>query len=95
MRIREGRHVPIEREHRGRGPSVCCLFRVDPDAHATGEVDNIRWGVLMARKGAVPKDRVINTLDGADFAAWIARRRPRWWTVSEARTRPERKRGAA
>jgi hypothetical protein len=64
-------------------------------AHATSEIDNIRWGVVMARKGAVPKDRVINTLDAADFAAWIAQRKARCRTVSGGRTRPDGERASA
>jgi len=35
---------------------------IGPDAHSTEEIDNTRWGVLMARKGGVPKERVLNTL---------------------------------
>ena len=45
-----------------RALELGCLFSINPDAHSTGEIDNVRWGVLMARKGAVPKERVINAL---------------------------------
>ena len=40
-----------------------CMFSIDPDAHDTGEIDNVRWGVAMARKGGIPKDRILNCLD--------------------------------
>ena len=46
-----------------RALELGCLFSIDPDAHSTDEIDNIRWGVLMARKGGVPKARVLNALD--------------------------------
>jgi len=46
-----------------------------PDAHSTEEIDNIRWGVLMARKGAAPKDRVLNMMSLGDFEAHLLRRK--------------------
>jgi len=46
-----------------RALELGCLFSINPDAHSTKEIDNIQWGVLMARKGAVPKERVLNALD--------------------------------
>jgi|SRR5579883_91648 len=51
-----------------------CLFSINPDAHSTEEIDNIRWGVLMARKGAVPKDRVLNALGLREFRAYLKAR---------------------
>ena len=58
-----------------RGLELGCLFSINPDAHSTGEIDNIQWGVLMARKGAVPKDRVLNTLSLAQFEAHLRQRK--------------------
>jgi DNA polymerase (family 10) len=43
-----------------RALELGCMLSINPDAHSTEEIDNIQWGVLMARKGAVPKDRVLN-----------------------------------
>ncbi|OQW34780.1 MAG: DNA polymerase/3'-5' exonuclease PolX [Nitrospira sp. SG-bin1] len=57
-----------------RGLELGCLFSINPDAHSTDEIDNVGWGVLMARKGAVPKDRVLNTLNLDQFAAHLAQR---------------------
>jgi DNA polymerase (family X) len=31
-----------------------CMLSINPDAHATDEIDMTRWGVKMARKGGVP-----------------------------------------
>ena len=39
-----------------------CLMSINPDAHSTRELDLTHWGVEMARKGGVPKDRVLNCL---------------------------------
>ena len=58
-----------------RGLELGCLFSVNPDAHSTEEIDNVQWGVLMARKGAVPADRVLNTLSLAQFDAHLRRRK--------------------
>jgi DNA polymerase (family 10) len=58
-----------------RALELGCLFSINPDAHSTEEIDNIRWGVLMARKGAVPKEHVINALGRAQFRAHLDSRR--------------------
>jgi DNA polymerase (family 10) len=60
-----------------RALELGCLFSINPDAHSTEEIDNIQWGVLMARKGAVPKGRVLNALDIAKFREHLQRRK-RW-----------------
>ena len=59
-----------------RALELGCLFSINPDAHSTGEIDNVRWGVLMARKGAVPKERVVNALGVEAFGAFLKRRKP-------------------
>ncbi|HEV2471321.1 MAG TPA: PHP domain-containing protein, partial [Chthonomonadales bacterium] len=35
-----------------------CDFSIDTDEHSIGELDNIRWGVMIARKGGVPAERI-------------------------------------
>ena len=42
-----------------------------PDAHSTSEIELIHWGVEMARKGGVPKDRVLNCLELPNFSAYL------------------------
>ncbi len=46
-----------------RALELGCTFSINPDAHSTGELDLVRWGVLMARKGGIPPDRILNCLD--------------------------------
>jgi DNA polymerase (family 10) len=60
-----------------RALELGCMLSINPDAHATHEIDNTRWGVLVARKGAVPKDRVLNCLDTKDFTAYLRERKRR------------------
>jgi DNA polymerase (family 10) len=60
-----------------RGLELGCLFSINPDAHSTDEIDNVKWGVLMARKGAVPRERVLNALSLPAFEAHLRQRQRR------------------
>lgn len=73
-----------------RALELGCLFSIGPDAHSTHEVDNIHWGIFMARKVGVPKERVLNTFDFQAFALYLKKRPQR------RKSRPElRKSGDA
>jgi DNA polymerase (family 10) len=50
------------------------MFSINPDAHSTSEIDLTKWGVLMARKGGVPKERVLNCLSAKQFAGLLSKR---------------------
>lgn len=39
-----------------------CLMSINPDAHSIRELDNLHWGIEMARKGGVPAKRVLNCM---------------------------------
>ena len=54
-----------------------CLMSINPDAHSTRELDLTHWGVEMARKGGVPKDRVLNCLSRDELASYLEKRRDR------------------
>jgi DNA polymerase (family X) len=54
-----------------------CLMSINPDAHSTRELDLTHWGVKMARKGGVSKDRVLNCLSKDDFTSYLEKRRAR------------------
>ena len=49
------------------------LIAINPDAHATGELENVRWGVEVARKGWLTADNCLNAKSLDDFADWIDR----------------------
>jgi DNA polymerase (family 10) len=51
-----------------------CLMSINPDAHSTRELDLTHWGVEMARKGGVPKDRILNCLSKDEFGSYLAKR---------------------
>ena len=47
-----------------------CLFTIDTDAHAPGQLDWQGYGCLRAEDRGVPADRVINTWSMTDLLAW-------------------------
>ena len=49
---------------------------INPDAHATDGLDDVRWGVLSAQKGGLTAADTLTALDADAFAAWVAARRP-------------------
>jgi DNA polymerase (family 10) len=47
-------------------------FVVSTDAHSVAELENVRYGVAMARRGWVRREEVLNTRDAAEFARAVA-----------------------
>ena len=47
------------------------LIAINPDAHATDELDNVQWGVRVARKGGLTPDRCLNAKSLDDFTDWV------------------------
>jgi DNA polymerase (family 10) len=62
-----------------------CIMSINPDAHSISEIDLTHWGVEMARKGGVPKHRVLNCMSLAEFTDYLNRRHS---TAAPQRTRP-------
>ena len=54
-----------------------CRFVIDTDAHATGQLDNLRFGVFQARRAGLTKDDVWNTRSHAEFERWRRGKRSR------------------
>jgi DNA polymerase (family X) len=52
-----------------------CMFSINPDAHTVEELDLTCWGLLAARKGGIPRDRVLNCLSGDDLERVLRARR--------------------
>ncbi len=53
----------------------CCLC-VSPDAHTLGMLEHMRYGIGIARKGWVTKDRLANCWSADEFLAFVRKRRP-------------------
>ena len=47
------------------------LTSINPDAHSTDGIDDIRYGVMIARKAKFSPDRVLNTKSAEEFAEWL------------------------
>lgn len=71
------RRLDLDWRWHGRGLDLGCTFSINPDAHSTGELDLMRWGVAMARKGGVPKDRVLNTMELEEITEFLTERKRR------------------
>lgn len=46
------------------------ITSINPDAHSTDGIDDIRYGVMIARKAKFSPDRVLNTKTAEEFAKW-------------------------
>jgi DNA polymerase (family 10) len=62
-------HAPLIRAAKARG----CRFTISTDAHHPKHLLNMRYGVLMARRGWLEKGDVLNALPLAQFHAAIQR----------------------
>lgn len=49
---------------------------ISTDAHTIAELDQLRWGVLNAQRGWVPRSSVLNTRPIGEFLEWVAAKRP-------------------
>lgn len=52
-----------------------CMLSINPDAHSPPELDLNHWAVRIARKGGVPKDRVLTCMDLEEITDFLAERR--------------------
>lgn len=50
-----------------------CKFFIDTDAHAVEHMDNMMYGVSVARRGWLEKKDVVNTWEPAELEKWILR----------------------
>jgi len=46
-------------------------FVIDTDSHALSHMDNMFYGVSVARRGWCEKKHILNTLPASEFVAWI------------------------
>jgi DNA polymerase (family 10) len=58
-----------------RARSLGVKFVISTDAHHPKHLENMRYGVTMARRGWLTRDDVMNTRDAAEFAAALVRDR--------------------
>jgi len=49
-----------------------CMIVINTDAHATDQLDQMRWGVLTARRGWAKPENILNTRTVGKLRAWLA-----------------------
>ena len=49
-----------------------CLFAIDTDAHAPGQLDFLDYGCARAQAQGIGEDRIVNALGADEFLAWTA-----------------------
>ena len=50
-----------------------CLFSIDSDAHAPGQLDFLAYGAARAQELGVPLDRIVNTWPVERLLTWANR----------------------
>lgn len=51
---------------------IGCLFSIDSDAHAPGQLDFVQYGCERAERLGVPVDRIVNTWERDRLKAWAS-----------------------
>jgi putative hydrolase len=51
---------------------IGCVFTIDSDAHAPGQLDWLQYGCERAEQCEVPPDRVMNTRTADELMEWVA-----------------------
>jgi DNA polymerase (family 10) len=51
------------------------MLSINPDAHSIPELDHLRPGVEMTRKGGVPADRVLNAVTLPEITRFLRQKR--------------------
>jgi DNA polymerase (family X) len=69
--------LDLSAERARRAVAAGCILTIDSDAHNTGELDDVRWGVSQARRGWVTAADVLNTGSRADLLAWVGAKESR------------------
>ncbi|MBI3828802.1 MAG: DNA polymerase/3'-5' exonuclease PolX [Planctomycetes bacterium] len=64
------------RWHR-KGKELGCRFSIDPDAHTIPELEHVRYGVAVARKGGLTAADNLTSLNAVELDAYFKARRSR------------------
>ena len=65
------RRLDLDWRFENKAKEVGLLTSINPDAHTTEGIDDIRYGVMIARKAKFSPDRVLNTKSAEEFAEWL------------------------
>jgi DNA polymerase (family 10) len=67
--------LDLDWRHGSRARELGVLTSINPDAHSPAGMDNVLYGVKIARKAGFSKGQVVNTLEVEQFEEFVARRR--------------------
>lgn len=65
------RRLDLDWRHGNKAMEMGLLSSVNPDAHSIEGIDNIQYGVRIARKAKFNKERILNTRSASDFEKWL------------------------
>lgn len=63
--------LDLDWRHGNKAREVNLMSSINPDAHSKKGIDNIPYGVRIARKAKFDKKRILNTKSAADVADWF------------------------
>lgn len=64
--------------HLLRAREIGVKIVINTDAHNTGQIQFIKYGIDQARRGWLEKRHVLNAMAGSQFEAWLKQRRQRF-----------------
>lgn len=65
------RRLDLDWRYGNKAKETGLLTSINPDAHSTDGIDDIRFGVMIARKAKFSPDRVLNTKSADEFSEWL------------------------
>jgi DNA polymerase (family 10) len=70
--------LDLDWRHFRRAKELGVMISINPDAHQVDELDDLAYGVLMARKGWLETGDVFNTMSPRRVKKYLEERRRRW-----------------
>ncbi|NBC25509.1 MAG: DNA polymerase/3'-5' exonuclease PolX [Bacteroidetes bacterium] len=65
------RRLDLDWRYGNKARETGLLTSINPDAHTVDGIDDIRYGVMIARKAKFDPERVLNTKSAEEFAKWL------------------------
>jgi DNA polymerase (family 10) len=66
--------LDLDWRYGNKAKEVGLMTSINPDAHSIDGIDDIRYGVMIARKAKFEPARVLNTFSAEDFKKWLSNR---------------------
>ncbi|HVR73506.1 MAG TPA: DNA polymerase/3'-5' exonuclease PolX [Planctomycetota bacterium] len=67
--------LDLDWRHGARARELGVMTSIHPDAHSVGGMDNVDYGIGIARKGGFSREQVVNALDVRAFEDFVRRRK--------------------